>query len=181
MFARSSPTADWLPNASSSRTMGRSRSRAFAPSQRHGGPAAQARAAALRDQAAGVHSVGRRPPRHWRADRGGRVVGVGRLPSLLAIRTSGAPHRPGRDRGLLGPSTSRRVPVPPGTPDAALGALRGSQELLAPPQPRSRLLRAVKARHDGKFAAMSVARKLARRCDHVLRSVDPELVYAIPA
>ena len=40
---------------------------------------------------------------------------------------------------------------------------------------------AVKARHDGKIAAMSVARKLARRCYHVLRSVDPELVYAIPA
>jgi transposase len=40
---------------------------------------------------------------------------------------------------------------------------------------------AVKVRYDGKIAAMSVARKLARRCYHVLRSVDPELVYAIPA
>jgi transposase len=40
---------------------------------------------------------------------------------------------------------------------------------------------AVKARHDGKIAAISMARKLARRCYHVLRSVDPELVYAIPA
>jgi len=40
---------------------------------------------------------------------------------------------------------------------------------------------AVKARHDGKIAAISVARKLARRCYHVLRSVDPDLVYAIPA
>ena len=39
----------------------------------------------------------------------------------------------------------------------------------------------VKARHDGKVAAISVARKLARRCYHVLRSVEPELVYAIPA
>jgi hypothetical protein len=39
----------------------------------------------------------------------------------------------------------------------------------------------VKARHDGKIAAISVARELARRCYHVLRSVDPELVYAIPA
>jgi transposase len=38
----------------------------------------------------------------------------------------------------------------------------------------------VKARHDGKIAAISVARKLARRCYHVLRSVDPELVYATP-
>ena len=40
---------------------------------------------------------------------------------------------------------------------------------------------AVKVRHDGKIAAISVARKLARRCYHVLRSVDPKLVYAIPA
>jgi transposase len=40
---------------------------------------------------------------------------------------------------------------------------------------------AVKARHDGKVAAISVARKLARRCYHVLREVDPDLVYAIPA
>jgi transposase len=39
----------------------------------------------------------------------------------------------------------------------------------------------VKARQDGKIAAISVARQLARRCYHVLRSVDPELVYAIPA
>jgi transposase len=40
---------------------------------------------------------------------------------------------------------------------------------------------AVKARHDGKIAAISVARKLARRCYHVLRDVDATLVYAIPA
>jgi transposase len=38
----------------------------------------------------------------------------------------------------------------------------------------------VKDRHDGKIAAISMARKLARRCYHVLRTVDPELVYAIP-
>jgi transposase len=39
---------------------------------------------------------------------------------------------------------------------------------------------AVKHRHDGKIAAISIARKLARRCYHVLRAVDPQLVYAIP-
>jgi transposase len=38
----------------------------------------------------------------------------------------------------------------------------------------------VKQRHDGKIAAISVARKLARRCYHVLRAVDSEKVYAIP-
>ncbi len=39
----------------------------------------------------------------------------------------------------------------------------------------------VKARHDGKIAAISVARQLARRCYHVLRNVEPDSVYAIPA
>jgi transposase len=39
----------------------------------------------------------------------------------------------------------------------------------------------VKARHDGKIAAISVARQLARRCYHTLRNVDADLVYAMPA
>jgi transposase len=39
---------------------------------------------------------------------------------------------------------------------------------------------AVKACHDGKIAAISVARKLAHRCYHVLRELDPKQVYAIP-
>jgi transposase len=38
----------------------------------------------------------------------------------------------------------------------------------------------VKARHDGKRAAISMARKLALRCFHILRSMDSELVYAMP-
>ena len=39
---------------------------------------------------------------------------------------------------------------------------------------------AVKKAHDAKLAAISIARKIARRCYHTLRSVDPEMVYAIP-
>lgn len=38
----------------------------------------------------------------------------------------------------------------------------------------------VKARHDGKLAALAVARKLVRRCYHTLRAIDPEEVYAVP-
>jgi transposase len=38
----------------------------------------------------------------------------------------------------------------------------------------------LKGRHDGKIAAISMARKLARRSYHVLRNVDPDLVYAMP-
>jgi transposase len=39
---------------------------------------------------------------------------------------------------------------------------------------------AVKKAHNGKLAAISMARKIARRCYHTLRSLDPELVYATP-
>ena len=38
----------------------------------------------------------------------------------------------------------------------------------------------VKQRHDGKLAAIAVARKLARRCYHTLRTIDPDQVYTIP-
>jgi transposase len=40
---------------------------------------------------------------------------------------------------------------------------------------------AVKDRHDGKLAAISVARQFARRCYHLLRNLDPAVVYAIPS
>jgi hypothetical protein len=39
----------------------------------------------------------------------------------------------------------------------------------------------VKERHDGKIAAISVARQFARRSYHVLRALDPDQVDAIPA
>jgi hypothetical protein len=38
----------------------------------------------------------------------------------------------------------------------------------------------VKDAHDGKIAAISIARKLARRCYHTLRALDPATVYAMP-
>jgi transposase len=47
-----------------------------------------------------------------------------------------------------------------------------------PTAPDYAYYRAVKARHDGKLAALAVARKLARRCYHTLRSIDTEEVYA---
>ena len=39
----------------------------------------------------------------------------------------------------------------------------------------------VKERHDGKLAAISVARQFARRCYHILRNLDPDVVYATPS
>jgi transposase len=38
----------------------------------------------------------------------------------------------------------------------------------------------VKARHGGKRATLSVARKVLRRCYHTLRQLDPDLVYVVP-
>ena len=40
---------------------------------------------------------------------------------------------------------------------------------------------AVKQAHDGKIAAISMARKLARRCYHTLREMDPNVVYTTPS
>ena len=39
----------------------------------------------------------------------------------------------------------------------------------------------MKQRHDGKLAAISVARQFARRCYHILRNLDPDVVYATPS
>ena len=97
--------------------------------------------AALRGPPAGVSSLGRRPVRHRRVNRGRGVVRTGRLPALLALRASRTPHRPGRLRRLVRSAARGRVPVPARPPDAAVGAVRGGQELIAPAQPRPRLLR----------------------------------------
>ena len=54
----------------------------------------------------------------------------------------------------------------------------------APPvtaSPDHAYYRTVKDRHDGKLAAISVARQFARRCYHILRNLDPDLVYSIPS
>ena len=118
---------------------------------------------------------GRRPVRHRRADRGGGVVRARRLPALLPLRAGGAPHRPGRDRRLLGPAPRRRVPVPARTRRRCGGrCTRRPRTPRIMRSPDHDYYAAVKDRHDGKIAAISVARKLARRCYHVLRDVDPD-------
>jgi transposase len=50
-----------------------------------------------------------------------------------------------------------------------------------PASPDHAYYSAVKQRHDGKLAAISVARQLARRCYHLLPTTDPDLVYATPS
>ena len=38
----------------------------------------------------------------------------------------------------------------------------------------------VKDRHDATLAAIAVTRQFARRCYHILRNLDPDVVYAMP-
>ena len=38
----------------------------------------------------------------------------------------------------------------------------------------------LKDRHGGKIAAISIARLFTRRCYHILRNLDPDIVYAMP-
>jgi transposase len=78
-------------------------------------------------------------------------------------------HRAGGYLSRQGPSTLRWALF-----EAGMCASR-------PGSPDHAYYRAVKDRHDGKLAAISVARQLARRCYHTLRNLDPQVVYAIPA
>jgi len=77
-------------------------------------------------------------------------------------------HRPGGHLSKEGPATLRWVLF-----EAGKCAARATS-------PDYAYYQAVKRRHDGKLAAIAVARKLARRCYHTLRALDPELVYSIP-
>jgi transposase len=76
-----------------------------------------------------------------------------------------------RDKGFLsrqGPETLRW---------ALYEAAKNSSHHVAPDY---EYYAAVKKAHDGKIAALSIARKLARRCYHTLRNIDPDVVYAMP-
>ncbi len=77
-------------------------------------------------------------------------------------------RRPGGMLSREGPATLRWALFEAGKSSARIGS------------PDYDYYQAVKRRHDGKLAAIAVARKLARRCYHTLRAIDPELVYAVP-
>jgi len=76
-------------------------------------------------------------------------------------------HRPGGSLAREGPATLRWALF-----EAAKCASRTNS-------PDYNYYQQVKQRHDGKIATLSVARKLARRCYHTLRSLDPDQVYAM--
>ncbi|MGH9247689.1 MAG: IS110 family transposase [Acidimicrobiales bacterium] len=77
-------------------------------------------------------------------------------------------HRAGGHLSRQGPATLRWALF-----EAGMSASRATS-------PDRSYYQAVKQAHDGKLAAISMARKLARRCYHTLRAIDPEVVYAMP-
>jgi transposase len=77
-------------------------------------------------------------------------------------------HRPGGHLSRQGPQTLRWALF-----EAGMAASRATS-------PDRAYYQAVKQAHGGKIAGMAVARKLARRCYHTLRQLDPDLVYSMP-
>jgi transposase len=77
-------------------------------------------------------------------------------------------HRAGGHLSRQGPETLRWALF-----EAGMSASRATS-------PDRAYYQAVKAAHDGKLAAISMARKLALRCYHTLRAMDPEVIYAMP-
>lgn len=78
-------------------------------------------------------------------------------------------HRKGGHLSRQGPETLRWALF-----EAGMSASRATS-------PDRAYYQAVKQAHDGKLAAICMARKLARRCYHTLRQMDPEVVYAMPS
>jgi len=78
-------------------------------------------------------------------------------------------HRSGGHLSRQGPETLRWALF-----EAGMSASRATS-------PDRDYYQSVKKAHDGKLAAICMARKLARRCYHTLRQMDSEVVYAMPA
>ena len=75
----------------------------------------------------------------------------------------------------------RRLPVAAGSRTLRWALFEAGMSAARATSPDRDYYQAVKQAHDGKLAAISVARKLARRCYHTLRSIDPEVVYGFPS
>ncbi|MBV8985863.1 MAG: IS110 family transposase [Acidimicrobiia bacterium] len=97
-----------------------------------------------------------------------RSMDVVRHTGLDVTVDSSDRHRAGGHLSKQGPATLRWALY-----EAAKNSSRGTA-------PDHEYYARVKKAHDGKLAAISTARKLARRCYHTLRDIDPDVVYAMP-
>ena len=94
---------------------------------------------------------------------------VVRLTGLDVLVDSSDSHRAGGYLCRQGPPTLRWALFEAGKSAARAGS------------PDYDYYQKVKRAHDGKLAAIAMARKIARRCYHTLRALDPEVVYTMPA
>jgi hypothetical protein len=72
-------------------------------------------------------------------------------------------------------------PVAPGTPDPALGSVRGRASGIPRLIPGHAYDADVAARIDANRAALSVARKITRRAHHILRGLGDQAFTPVPA
>lgn len=87
------------------------------------------------------------------------------------------PHRARSHHGCFRSAAQLGLLVSPGPPDVA-APVRSGLAVSKTTSPRQNYYQSVKAAHGGKLVAISMARKLARRCCHTLHNLDPVEVYA---
>ena len=119
------------------------------------GAAAASRADPIRHPSTRVPGVGASTLRIGGLTAVADLVAARGLPSLLPLDASRAARRYRRDRGLLRYSSGRRLPLPSGTGDPAVGAVRSSQSPRPdPPPPDHAYYRSSQAATRGKLAAL---------------------------
>jgi hypothetical protein len=146
------------------------------PDGRPGGPA---RTAArpdhhVRPTPDRLQDTGRRAVRRGAAGRRDRLALPGRHPPVLLLRAGGPAHRPGRHRTFLRRQGPPRLPVPPGPPILRWALFEAGHQASRASSPDHRYYTDVAARIDPNRAALSVARKLARRSHHILRRLGDQ-------
>jgi hypothetical protein len=112
----------------------------------------------------------------WRCGPSSATAGASPVPSRWCATLAWTRRWTPQDRRHAGGFLSRQGPQT--LRWALYEAAKNSSHLRSPDHAYHG---AVKKHHDGKIAAISVARKLARRCYHVLRDIPLDEVYAIPA
>lgn len=137
-------------------------------------------AASLRCTPARVSGARRQPLRDRPVERADRVGRARRLPVIQPIDAGRAPHRSRHHRPRVQPLPSGRLLVParPGHP--ALGAVRGRQVCGPGQQPRVHLLPGGQAPSRRQARRHRGGPQARPRCYHTLRTMDPEVVYAMP-
>ena len=134
-------------------------------------PAARCRPAADRREVSPPSCTGRA------GHRAGGDLLAGRGGPVLVLPIGGPPHRAGCDRLVFRPQRRARAPVPAGTGGAAVGAVC-RRNTRPRPRPRPHLLHKGEGPHDGKLAAISVARKFVRQACHILTELGDDALTA---